>query len=309
MIATYILAIILLFYILGYAADIVVVKIKEIAEKFNISILSLGMVLGILTTIPEFFIGINAIASNLPEIYFGNLMGGVIVIFCLVLGFSIILNRKIITDGKYSSIIPVSIYLFLPILLGLKGYLDEKDGIFLVLIYLYFLYKNRGDKKIINKEENRSIAKLGGNFSWIIGGTAIIILTSDGIIRLSSTILSEYNISPFITGLLLFSIGTNLPEIVVTFKSWAKNASEVSLSHLTGSALANIFILGVFNTIKPINITVDQSYKFFLISLLVILFFIIKYYKSGKAFTKNEGINLLLLYLLFVIGQIIFMGA
>lgn len=309
MVAIYTLAIILLFYILSYAADTVVEKIKEIAEKFNISVLSLGMVLGVLTTMPEFFIGINAIANDMPEIYFGNLMGGVIVIFCLVLGISILLNRKILTDGKYSSIVPVSIYLLLPPLLGLKGYLDFKDGFLFILIYLYFLYKNRGEKKIINKEENRSMAKLGGNFSWIIGGTAIMILSSNGIIKLSTELLSSYNISPFVTGLILFSVGTNLPEIVVSFRAWLKNVPEVSLSHLTGAAIAHIFVIGIFTTMSPLSLVIDDSYKFFLISLIVVLFFIIKYYKSGKAFTKNEGINLLLLYLLFIIGQIIFMGA
>ena len=107
MILTYFIIITLLFYILSGAADYVVSKITEVAERFKINILSLGMALGVLTTLPEFFVGVNSMASDIPTLSFGNLMGGIIVILCLVVGFSLVLNRRIKTDGKNSGVLPI----------------------------------------------------------------------------------------------------------------------------------------------------------------------------------------------------------
>lgn len=306
MILTYTLAIVLLFYILGYSAEVVVDKAKSFAENYGFGLASLGMLLGMLTTIPEFFLGINASINDMPEIYFGNLMGGIIVMFCLILGLSAILNRKIVTDGKYSNIVPIAVYISLPAFIGLKGYLDQSDGLLLIFIYILFLYKNLRNGYAPSKTASEKTTDNKDGFIMIIVGLTLVMVTSSGIIKLSSEIFSFYDISPFITGLLLFSIGTNLPEIVVAFKSWAKKSPDLSLGHITGSALANIFVVGIFTTIKPIELRVDTSYKFFLLSLIASLFILARYYHSDRSLTKEEGKNLLILYLFFIIGQFLF---
>lgn len=296
-----------LFYILGASADMVVSRIKQIADKFNIGILSMGMVLGALTTLPEFFVGINSVLLDVPGLYFGTLMGGIIVILCPILGFSLILNRQVKTDGKYSSILPVALALLLPIFMGLKGYLNYLDGIIFLCVYLVFLYKNGIEHNHITKADIvKNEVVLAKNFFWITIGVIFVILSSNMIVVLATRILSVYNVSSVIIGLLFFSVGTNLPELIIAIKSWVRHVPELSLSHLIGSALANILVLGLMLIIKPIDLNIDASYKFLLLSLVMALYTVSVFYKSGGELTRKEGYKLLAIYAAFFFGQIFF---
>lgn len=308
MIITYIIVLLALFYVLGASADLVVSKIKTIAEKFNIGILSLGMVLGALTTLPEFFVGVNSIILDVPELYFGTLMGGIITILCFILGFSIVLNRNVKTDGNYMSILPESFTLLLPMVLAFtKGYLNELDGLILIFIYLMFLYKNSLEHIHIKKEDLAATdISLSKSFFWITLGLALVVISSHGIVKITTNLLSAYNVPAIIIGLLVFSVGTNLPEIVITLKSWSRHVPELSLSHIMGSALANILVLGVMVSFKPIQLNIDASYKFLFIAMIAALYAVSVFYKSDANFTKKEGYRLLTIYLIFVLGQLWF---
>lgn len=309
MIITYIILLTLLFYILGASADVVVTRTKQIADKFNISILSMGMVLGALTTLPEFFVGINSVALGVPDIYFGTLMGGIIVIFCLVLGFSLVLNRRVKTDGKYSSILPVALTLLLPIFMGLKGGLNFLDGVIFLGVYLIFLYKNSIEHVHIKGSDIvKNEVVLAKNFFWIILGILFVLLSSRTIVFIATIILASYNVPALIIGLLVFSVGTNLPELIIATRSWARHVPELSLSHLIGSALANILVLGIMVVIRPISLNIDASYKFLLVSLVAAVFATSYFYKSGGELTRKEGYKLLAIYAVYVLGQIYFIG-
>src|SRR5688572_30324040 len=130
-----ILGLFILFYALGRCADLVVINIRDIGRKLRLPIFFLGLVLGLLTSLPELAIGINALVQDIPSISVGNLLGGSLVLFCLVLGISILLNRKIKTDGKTGSLLPILGYIFLPLLLGLSGEINFWSGLVLLLLY------------------------------------------------------------------------------------------------------------------------------------------------------------------------------
>lgn len=309
MIVTYTIYLIALFYILSFSADIIISKIKQIADKFNIGVGSLGMLLGAFTTLPELFVGFNSVASGAPELYFGNLMGGIIVIFCLILGFSLLLNRKINTDGKYLSILPISVALLLPISLGFfnKG-LNAIDGLIFLAIYLVFLYKNSlehiySNRHNIQSEEN---VKLSKNIFWIFFGVVLLLVSSHYIVKIIMEILDFYNVSALLIGTLVFSLGTNLPDITMALRSWAKHTPELSLNHLMGAAISYLMVLGVMLMLSPISFVVDASYKFLFLVLIFTLYSVSVFYKSDASFTKKEGYRLLAIYLIFVLGQLWF---
>ncbi|HRY62391.1 MAG TPA: hypothetical protein P5056_01315 [Candidatus Paceibacterota bacterium] len=307
MIITYIILLVLLFYVLGASADMVVRRIKQIADKFKISILSMGMVLGALTTLPEFFVGVNSLVLDVPNLYFGTLMGGIIVVFCLILGFSLVLNRKVKTDGKYSSILPVSLALLLPLFMGLKGTLNYLDGIIFLGIYLIFLYKNTIEHNHINVSDiTKNEVVLAKNFFWIITGVILVVFSSNLIVVIATRILAAYNVSALMIGLIVFSLGTNLPELIIAIRSWTRHVPELSLNHIIGSALANILVLGFMLLVRPLSFDIGASYKFLLTVMCIVLFTLTSFYKSDGELTRKEGYKLLVIYLVFIVGQILF---
>ncbi len=301
-------SLLILFYFLGKAADLIVLNIKSIGERLGIRIFFLGLILGFLTTLPELTIGINASTNGLPEIYLGNLLGGIIVIFGLILGLSLILNRKIKTDGKISSFLPILIFIALPFFLGLDNSLSSTDGLFilfgyiLLIIRFYFQNKNseKADKIIISKKEFSK--KLGITLIGLI----LLLVIANLIIRLSLILFVNLNVPIFVVSVLFFAIGTNLPEIIVTIEAWRKNVRELSMSNLIGSAITNPLIIGIFSAINPLYFKPDYSYYHLMALTMFLLAVLLWFYESGKKLTRKEGVILILIYLVFLVGQIAF---
>ncbi len=298
-----------LFYFLSRVADLVVSKIKSLSILLGMNIATIGVLLGLFTTLPELSIGFNSVVIGEPEIAFGNLMGGIIVLFCLVLGISLVLNRSISTDGRAFSYIPTALYLLSPLLLSLDGELGFFDGILLVLFYILLLrYKFMGDVSYPEKFKTIRVefSKIWKEVIWIISGAILVVITSNVIVRVAMEIISEINIGTFVMGLVVFAVGTNLPELMVSIRSWKQNAGDLSLSHIFGSVLANNFILGFIVMTKSVKVEKDTSFYFLLTSLAIVIFSFLIFYKSDRALTRKEGYALLAYYAVFLIGQALF---
>ncbi|MBU1145954.1 hypothetical protein KKD80_00170 [Patescibacteria group bacterium] len=302
-----ILALLVLFYLLGRAADLAILNIRKISEELNIKIFFLGLILGFFTSLPELAIGVNSIVSNVQEITLGNLLGGIMVLFGLILSISIILNRKISTDGKIFTFLPILMYLFLPMLLGLDGRIGIIDGIILIVVYLLAIYslylKHRNSTPI--KLEIIKESKILKSIFVMITGLLLVVVLSNLIVRLTVILLGSFAIPAFFLGLILFSLGTNLPEIIVTVRSWKRHAKELSVSNLIGSAMANVLLIGIFASIKNIPVNLNLSYYLLILFTAALFAVLLIFYKTGRQFTRQEGFALLGVYVLFLISQII----
>ncbi len=302
---------IVLFYLLGKTADIVVLTIRRIGELFDIRIFFLGILLGLFTALPEFSIAINAVITGIPEVSLGNLLGGIVVLLSLVLGGSIVLNRSIITDGKIGNILPILVYLFLPIIASLDGNLNILEGLVLIVFYfllIFHLFRQNKNHEQAKRIEIKKSLLLKSGFV-ILSGIVFVILISNLILRLTQTLLQSYQIPAFVVGLLVFSIGTNLPEISVMIRSWFRKVQELSIGNLMGSAIAHVLIIGILSFTKTIYINLDITFisLYFFISILLIAFGY--FYKTGRVFSFREGIMLLVAYLAFIGSQIFFLLA
>jgi len=296
------LLLLLLFTVLGVAADFTVKNIKYITSVLKIRLFAFGIILGLITTLPELSVGINATIDKAASLSVGNLLGGIMVIFGLILGVSLILNREITTDGNIKTIIPEIAIIFSPILFGLDGNYGLLDGLAMIFLYLgliFYLYRsnlafNLPNFNIINKNK---IAKAA--FISIIGIIAVL-LASHWIVKTTLDLLNYINVSKLVVGVLIFAIGTNLPEITITIASWRKKTSELCLSHLLSSAFANVLILGILASIRPIAFTVSPNFWLLAISIAIILLSFLLFYLSGKKMDRREGYILLSIYILFV---------
>ncbi len=300
------ISLIILFLILSKSADLIVLNLKKIGKKLGIKIFFLGIILGIITSLPELAIGINSLIKNVPDISFGHLMGGNIVLLGLILSISIILNRKIETNESSRPFLYTLIYLFLPLIFGFLGYLNFFTGLILIIGYfllMNYLYKDNKKREWI-KINIVSQDKTSKNLFNIMFGLLGVMISSELIVRTTLFILEDYNVSPFIVGLLFYSVGTNLPELTIALRSFKRKVEELSFSNLIGATMAHILILGIFSFIRPINIEINASYYY--LTIFTLIFFIVLYifYRSDRLLSRKEGYALLLMYLIFVFGQI-----
>jgi cation:H+ antiporter len=315
------------FFILAHGADLLVGNLRALADHSKIHPVLLGLILGFLTTVPEFMVGLNAIRQGVTTLSLGNIWGGIIVILALILGLSIILQRKIKTDGHLFVILPSFIFILFSLFLGTKGVLNFYDGLFLlifylIIVYLDFLAGGHYQSDILIKEEilekegiknpkpwfgvrlynwHRAFKK---EISWALVGLVLVVVASYVIMEIADIFLGIFPLPPFLVGLLIFSLGTNLPEITVMLRSLKLKSADISFGHLVGSAVSNVLVLALLTFFTTIDLTVSWRYYVLMCFMLLTVAAISWFYVSKKSFDRWEGIALLFLYFAFVFYEI-----
>jgi len=299
------LLLLFLFAVLGVAADFVVKNIKYVASVLKIKLFAFGILLGLITTLPELSVGINVTIKGVAALSVGNLLSGIIVIFGLILGASLLLNRQIFTDGKLSVLIPEVAVIFSPILFGLDGSYGLLDGLAMTGLYfglIFYLYRaNHTFGLSLSHSEMINKNKIAKAILLSIIGIVFILLASHWIVKITLDLLNYINISKFVIGALVFAVGTNLPEITIAIASWRKKTSELSLSHLLSSAFTNVLVLGILAVIRPIVFGIDSAFWILAIFLSLTMFSFLIFYYSDRKMDRREGLILLSIYILFLI--------
>ena len=301
------------FFILWYCSGIIIGSVERLAHKFKLSSFAVSFfVLGILTSIPEFSVGVNSIINKTPDIFVGNLLGASLVLFILVIPLLAVFGGgvKLIHQLNENNLIFSLLVVAAPIFLIADNVLTRTEGVFLILIYIilfYFIEKKNGlmaisqEKKVFPDKKHFIEDSI-----TVVLASVIIFITSKFIVNETIYFASFFHISEFIISLLILSIGTNLPELSLALKSIFLGKKEVALGDYLGSAAANTLLFGVFTLLngKRVNVSV-YSFRILLLTLLGLGVFYL-FSRSKNEISKKEGKILLLIYLLFVTSQVLF---
>lgn len=121
------------------------------------------------------------------------------------------------------------------------------------------------------------------------------------LIRNSSALARAFGVSPMIVGLTVVSIGTSLPEFVVSLMAVLQNTMGMAIGNIVGSNIANIcLILGVGAFLTNLQVRKGWVYKevpFMILATLVFLLFSRTHY----TISRWEGLLLLSLLIIFLI--------
>src|SRR3989304_7537710 len=84
------------FVALWIGAGLIIKSIGGFSNHLRLSPFSISFFfLGLLTSIPEIAVGFSAVSQGTPEIFVGNLLGGITVIFLFIIPILAILGRGI----------------------------------------------------------------------------------------------------------------------------------------------------------------------------------------------------------------------
>ncbi len=314
------ISLIVLFIILSKSANLIVVNLKKASFKTKTNPLLIGLALGFFTTLPEIAVGFNAIYNNIANISLGNIWGGIFLLFTLALGLAIFFSKRILNDGKISFVLPSFVFIIFSFLLAYKGSLNYLDGLIIIFLYFFIIYikfqqKSFAKDEKINKwrlfyQKVKTKFKLWKNscrreLLIVLFAVIIILVASSLIVSMTSFLLSYFNVHPFIIGLLVFSIGTNLPELSIVIHSIISKSSDLSFSYLVGSAINSVAALGVLALFHNFSITLDLSFIILSIATTLVLFIVAIFYITQKAFDRWEGAVLLFIYLSFITYQLL----
>lgn len=300
------------FLITWYCSGVIIKSVENLAHRLKISPFTMSFfVLGILSSVPEFGLGINSIINKTPDIFVGDLIGSSLVIFIFIIPLLAVFGGgvKLIHQLSENNLIFSLLVVAAPVFLIADNVLTRTEGVFLILIYFilfYFIEKKDGllgikipKKKPFSKFFVEDIIEL-------LLAVLIIFLTSKFIVTETVYFSSVFKVPQFLISLIVLSIGTNLPEISMAIRSIAEGKNEIALGDYLGSAAANSLFFGVFVLLNGSRVNISfYSFRIMLLTILglgVFFFFA----RSKKDISIHEGKILLLIYLLFIISQVLF---
>ncbi|OGL66429.1 hypothetical protein A2856_01910 [Candidatus Uhrbacteria bacterium RIFCSPHIGHO2_01_FULL_63_20] len=297
-----VIAIVLLFLLIGRLAGVVVSRARALGTRLGIGTFFLGVLLGLFTSAPEAAIAINAAAAQAPSLSAGNLIGGTAVLFGLIAALLAIRAGKLPVHEGISGLAAAGAYLLLPVILALDGSLSLVDalalgaGYFGVLVLVYGASRRQGfalPHVRLTDGSPRDILVL-------IAATAAIALCAAAVVRLTVPLAAAFGIPELVIGIVAYSLGTNLPELMIAARA-SKRPDALPVATLLGSALANPFMLGLLalSADRPLEFHDGFRAVAALYAAIVALFFV--FARSGRRFHRGEGIALFALYVAFVL--------
>jgi len=291
--------------VLIWGADVIIDQSEHIALKFKIPEFIIGATLIALgTSLPEMAASIAASYNGKSDIAVSNVIGSNILNITLVLSAVFLIAKEInpardfFAKDSTWALVPVLVF----VLMIMDGIISRFDATLLLLLmgaYMIFLLKDaKGMPEIEDMDDNF-------NFSWIkviimlILGFALVIVGAHFSIESASEIARSFGISEWVIGIIMISLGTSLPELVVSISAAFKGKIDMAIGNIIGSNMANTtVVLGAAAMVQPIKI--DALANIFDISTMIVATLLLVFITANKLYTKSAGISLLIILALFL---------
>ena len=299
------------FFMLIKGADFLVQGASDVAKKFHVSELLIGLtIVAIGTSLPEFFISLTSAVNGYSELTLGNVIGSNICNLLLILGVSAIItpiDMNIKSTENYITFSLLSTVLVLAFG-NLNHVLTRAYGAFLLLLFLaYLLYtileslrenkeKNISDSIALQSNKNISILSC---IVKIIIGILLIKFGGDFVVDNAVSLSNFFGIRESIVGLSIVAIGTSLPELATCIISGIKRDSDIAVGNIIGSNILNLLlVLGSSCLIHPITYDISFNNELILLIVSTLIFWVYKDIGQKNTVTRLKGLTLLGVYLI-----------
>ncbi len=290
---------------LVFGADFIIKESERIALHFNISHFVIGATLVAFgTSLPEMAASMMASAQGKSDMAIANVVGSVLFNITLVLGIVFFIAKKM--APKRDLFAKDSAWILMPVIVFMimiyDGEIGRFDGILFLLMmgaYLFFLFSSSKEDLEIDEELVKESFAWGKTIALLFIGFALTIGGAHFVVESGSNIARTFGVSEWIIGIFLISLGTSLPELVVSIVAIKKGHADMSIGNIIGSNVANFsMVLGGASLLAPLHVNMQTSqYDIYMmigasLTLLLIL--------ANKLYNRSGAILLLILLALFI---------
>jgi cation:H+ antiporter len=326
----------ILFLILGFlglyfGAKFVIISLENIADRFNISHIMVGLtILSIGTSLPEIAVsvmgGIDKILGIDPTIdgiVIGNKIGSFLTQITLIIGILAVSKPIFVSKWELRREGPMlffSVFIFL--LFALDGIITKLEAALLMLFYfIYFFMVIWSERKIAKKKSElsyiekqrldsvsfepvkspRKESTTPRDIGIFLIGLIILLVAAESTLLSAHEISKEFNIPENVIGVLLVGFGTSLPELVADLTAIRRGSFGIAVGDILGSNICDILlatgagaIIVDFN-VPPILLIFDLPVLF--LALIIVLYLL----WTEKTLKRWEGALLISFYSVYVI--------
>lgn len=302
------------FILLIKGADFLVEGSSNIAKKFHIPEIIIGLTLvSIGTSMPELFISTTSSINGYSDMSIGNIIGSNLCNLLLILGLSAVIRP--IKFKRETRLIEMPICLVITIIFMIfcntSGTIQRSEAIILIILFAIFIIytiimgkkgeKFDNDKTIIEiKSESKKISVVKSIIFIIIG---IIGLKIGGDLTVDNALIiaRQFNVSEKIIGLTILAIGTSLPELVTSVTAAIKGNSDIAIGNIIGSNIFNILlIIGVSGLIAPLSYNFTYNIQMAILVLAMLILALFPVIPPKNEMSRNNGIIYIILYVIYM---------
>lgn len=321
-----IIMIVIGFILLIKGADFLVDGASEIAKKFHIPEIVIGLtIVAIGTSMPELVVSVTSALEGHSDLAIGNVVGSNIANMFLILGICSII--KPLNFKKETRIFEIPFTIFATMLLfflcinGSNEQLNvitrEEGIILLVLCILFIIYNvimakkgeefDKEDQIIeIRTYDNKEVPLWESIFGIIIGIIGLK-LGGDLVVDNSVNIAKLLGISEKLISLTIVAFSTSLPELITSIAATKKGETDMAIGNVIGSQIFNILlILGLSATLAPIAYSKSYDSNIMLLIIGSIILGLFPFIGKKNQMTRNNGIVFTLTYIIYLASIIYF---
>ncbi len=322
-----ILMIILGFVLLVVGADMLVKGASNIAKKFHIPEMLIGLtIVAIGTSAPELIITITSTQSSSTDLIIGNAIGSNLCNLLFILGLMAVIRPVKIDKEARNFHIPIAFLASTVILLmglGILGnstqYINQIEGFFLIILFIVYFsypiikefediinsYKKEKLERQNSSNKNSKKKKINIPFSLllIVVGVFLLKYGGDFVVDSATNIALYFNISERVIGLTVVAIGTALPELVTSIFAVIRKDTDIAVGNLVGSCVLNLFlILGIGAMITPLEFTPDFIQNLILLCSMTLVLWLFNFMGKRDTITRPKGLVLLGVFALYMVS-------
>ena len=144
------------------------------------------------------------------------------------------------------------------------------------------------------------------NVIFLIVGFVVLIKGADVFVDGASSVAGRFKISKTLIGLTIVAFGTSAPELAVSISSIIEGHGDIVVGNVIGSNILNILLIiglsSMFHFLSVKNETVQKELP--IAALITVAFTVLMcdnlFTGAGNAFTRSDGIVILLFFAVFV---------
>jgi cation:H+ antiporter len=295
---------ILSFLTIWFGTGRIISAVDVLSERIRTSRFLLSFfLLGMLTSIPEMSVGLLSVLEQRPEIFVGNLLGGIPVIFLFIIPVLAIMGNGIRIDHgfEHSRLIAALGVILIPSVFVLDGNVSNVDAGIMIVMYVSLVYHLRSqmgnEKRKIKTEKKKKPASM--LFIQILIGIVLVFISSQIIVDKTLQIAKILHVSTFYISLIGVSLGTNLPELSLAIRAILQKKKDIAFGDYLGSAAVNTLLFGLFSLLINGNSYHVQHYAVEFIVLILGMGLFYHFTLSRKDISRREGVLLLGVFLIF----------
>lgn len=321
----------IIFIIIGFVllikgADFLVDGASEIAKKFHIPEIVIGLtIVAIGTSMPELVVSVTSALEGHSDLAIGNVIGSNIANMFLILGVCSIIKPLIFKKETRLFEMPFTIFstimLFFLCINGSGEQINtitREEGIILLAFCILFIIYNlimakKGEEfdqeeniLELRTEENKKVPLWESLFGIIVGIIGLK-LGGDLVVENSVEIAKILGISEKLISLTIVAFSTSLPELITSIAATRKGETDMAIGNILGSQIFNILlIIGVSAALTPINYS--KSYDSNIILLIVgsIMLGLFPFIGNKNEMTRSNGIVFVLTYAIYLVSIVYF---